>query len=193
LFVGGVHGDEPESVVFLSAALRSVKRGDLSPYVIPCINPDGLMMGTRANGEGVDINRNFPSSNWRFGEVNYSWSSRERHKVPLSSGRCAGSEYETAALLKFINKFSIRRIVAVHSPLNFVECSEHDFIGKSLAADLRIPIAKDVHHMAGSLSSWCVESNVEVVTIELPSVSIDSVISDYSDSLIPYLDGRVQI
>ena len=31
---------------------------------IPCLNPDGMALGTRTNANGVDLNRNFPTKNW---------------------------------------------------------------------------------------------------------------------------------
>ena len=33
--------------------------------VIAVANPDGLQKQTRTNANGVDINRNFPASNWQ--------------------------------------------------------------------------------------------------------------------------------
>ncbi len=61
--LAAIHGDEPETAVAVSEALRCISRGDLQAAVILCGNPDGMLRGTRGNGRGVDLNRNFPTSN----------------------------------------------------------------------------------------------------------------------------------
>lgn len=56
----GVHGDEPAGPW---ALLSIVRDGLLDPRfsyrIWPCLNPSGYAAGTRANAEGVDVNRSF--------------------------------------------------------------------------------------------------------------------------------------
>lgn len=56
----GVHGDEPAGPL---ALLRLVQQGLLAAscnwFICPVLNPTGLAAGTRENGEGVDINRDY--------------------------------------------------------------------------------------------------------------------------------------
>jgi len=64
LVFGCIHGDECAGI---AAARRSYfcrrpEAGDL--IVVRNLNPDGLGLGTRLNGRGVDLNRNF-ASDWR--------------------------------------------------------------------------------------------------------------------------------
>jgi len=68
LFVGGIHGDEPEGsltaaelpAAFTEAGLNEVA----SLTVIEDINPDGRAAATRGNSNGIDVNRNFPAANF---------------------------------------------------------------------------------------------------------------------------------
>ena len=64
LVVGCIHGDECAGM----AVVRELRRRGVSVgrhlWLLPNLNPDGLVGGHRQNGRGVDLNRNFPSQ-WR--------------------------------------------------------------------------------------------------------------------------------
>lgn len=68
LFIGGIHGDEPEGAVAtaeLPAAFDAAGLADaVTLTIMEDANPDGRAAGTRENANGVDINRNFPASNF---------------------------------------------------------------------------------------------------------------------------------
>ena len=68
LVFGCIHGDEDAGVA-VTRRLRRAGRLDTADLVIvDSINPDGQALGTRLNGRGVDLNRNFPSQ-WRHNGV----------------------------------------------------------------------------------------------------------------------------
>lgn len=59
----GVHGDEPAASLALLHLLRTRALPEELEYtILPMVNPVGLAKGTRHNGQGIDLNRDFGSS-----------------------------------------------------------------------------------------------------------------------------------
>lgn len=109
LFIGGVHGDEPEGVRLAYDFLKWLQENnDLCAHdwlLIPCINPDGHSTNQRTNSNGVDLNRNFPSSDW----------SSESKAPRYWPGSGPGSEIETQTVVKLIEAYNPQLIVHFHS------------------------------------------------------------------------------
>ncbi|MBS1969893.1 MAG: DUF2817 domain-containing protein [Bdellovibrionales bacterium] len=113
LFIGGVHGDEPEGVRLAQEFLKWLqKTEETSPeqilhswLLVPCINVDGFLRNVRTNDNGVDLNRNFPSSDW-------SPNAKGPRYFP---GAKAGSEPEVQALVQLIDSEKPKLIVHFHS------------------------------------------------------------------------------
>ncbi len=109
LFIGGIHGDEPEGVYLaesLKVWLESVDNKQLNDFLlIPCINIDGYKANERVNSNGVDLNRNFPSKKW-------SSFCEEKRYFP---GDHPASEIETQALVQLISTTKPRLIFHFHS------------------------------------------------------------------------------
>lgn len=65
LVVGCIHGNECAGLRTMRLLERS-RDPALDLWLLPDLNPDGFARGTRQNGHGVDLNRNF-ASGWRPG------------------------------------------------------------------------------------------------------------------------------
>ncbi len=63
LVVGCIHGNECAGTA-IARSLIATPRVNVDLWVIRNLNPDGFRAGTRQNGRGVDLNRNFPYR-WR--------------------------------------------------------------------------------------------------------------------------------
>jgi len=66
LVFGCIHGDEcaAEGIRPSSPLTAGCPDPGSDVYVVPNLNPDGEVRGSRLNGRGVDLNRNFPAG-WR--------------------------------------------------------------------------------------------------------------------------------
>ncbi|MDO8954038.1 MAG: DUF2817 domain-containing protein [Gammaproteobacteria bacterium] len=109
LLIGGTHGDEPEGVRLAEELLNFLQAhpGQVTrPWVIiPCLNPDGYAENERVNGHGVDLNRNYPATNW----------SPDYEKPRYYPGPNAGSEPEIQALVSLIEQIKPSVIIHFHS------------------------------------------------------------------------------
>ena len=109
LFVGGVHGDEPEGIRLAQDLLDWLQKNNKqvvhSWCLIPCLNVDGAHHQQRTNANGVDLNRNFPSHDWT------SEIATERYHPGFSPG----SEPEVQALVELIKYMGPDLIVHFHS------------------------------------------------------------------------------
>lgn len=109
IFIGGVHGDEPEGVKLAQETLswlsENVNDAKVPWILIPCLNPDGYAAHSRTNGAGVDLNRNYPARSW-------SPEAKEPRYFP---GPAPGSEPEIKALVALIEKVDPRLLIHCHS------------------------------------------------------------------------------
>ncbi len=64
LVVGCIHGTECAGIAVAWRVVAIAREARSDVWVVPNLNPDGLALGVRQNGRGVDLNRNFPSQ-WR--------------------------------------------------------------------------------------------------------------------------------
>ncbi len=170
LVLGGIHGSEPAGVPLvrrLAAELRADpdRIAGATVVLVAAANPDGLERGQRTNVRDVDLNRNFPASNFR---------QRVRHGID------GEPEPETRALLRLLERYRPQRLISIHQPLN---CIDYDGPGgRELAAYLAtftdLPVRR-LGSRPGSLGSYAgIDLGVPVITVELPRRGIERLSDD---------------
>lgn len=173
LIMAAHHGDEPETTVLLSSALRSIYAQQLRCAVVLAANPDGLARGTRGNARGVDLNRNFPTKNWRLGPILHSWYDEEPKGVELSTGNTPSSEPETTALLELVRSLSPKMIISIHSRLGCVDDPNASLLAHWISKETGLPQVRHIGYPTpGSFGTWATEHAVPLITLELPDESI---------------------
>ncbi|PIU00646.1 MAG: DUF2817 domain-containing protein [Bdellovibrionales bacterium CG10_big_fil_rev_8_21_14_0_10_45_34] len=166
LILGGMHGDEPEGVTWAEewiTLLDSLPKQKIDWFAIPCLNPDGYYASprSRTNSQGVDLNRNFSSSDW-------TRDSRGPRYNPGTKPRCAP---EVDALSSLIEQHKFNLIIHFHShseacviltsnaPNEWAEC---------LAKATNTPFKEDIGYATpGSLGQWAgLGLGIPVVCVE---------------------------
>ena len=164
---GAIHGDEPASALQAQRLLEDLveRPPGRETWIIPIVNVDGLVAGTKNNARDVDLNRNFASSNW-VGS----------HSAGYNPGAAAESEPETAALVAVIAKLGAERLIALHATFRVMNW---DGRGRELAEEMGrlagYPAAGDIGYPTpGSFGSkYGHDLGLEVVTVEVPYLEAD--------------------
>jgi murein endopeptidase len=105
LVVGCIHGDERAGIAIIRR-LEAAPPPDFDLWVVPDLNPDGAVAGTRQNARGVDLNRNFPSE-WRRIGV---------RRDPQYSGPRPLSEPESRFAARLIERLRPQVTIWFHQP-----------------------------------------------------------------------------
>lgn len=167
LWIGGVHGDEPEGIDLANLTLEWLKNNAETNQatkkewiVIPCINPEGAKINQRTNSRGVDLNRNFPTQNWT-----------SEHKEPrYYPGPTPMSEPEVKALVELVEKVKPALIVHCHSwhPSIVITGPMDHPVANILAKSSGYKLQPDIGYATpGSLGDWgWMEKQIPVICIE---------------------------
>ncbi|MCW5774880.1 MAG: succinylglutamate desuccinylase/aspartoacylase family protein [Phycisphaeraceae bacterium] len=165
LIIGGIHGDETEGLATIGPLAEHLASSPALREVTVCIardaNPDGTAAQTRGNARRVDLNRNWPASNFAPG--------RSRGIQPLT-------EPETTALHELIGSFTPELVIVFHSTpsgpfVNYdgpAERQARAFADAAALADQRWRVVPNVGYPTpGSLGTYMgVDLGVPILTIE---------------------------
>ncbi len=138
LFVGAMHGSETNSKTLLEKWINELDASpdriptNVSLVIVPSTNPDGVASGSRLNANGVNLNRNFPTSDWSS-----MVTEPDSNGILVATGGPAPlSEPETAALASYIQSHNIRFAITYHSYGGMVQSNiagDAEAVGKSYA------------------------------------------------------------
>jgi protein MpaA len=162
LVVGCIHGNEGAGIAIAHALQRLRSGADL--WIVSDLNPDGHTAGTRQNGRGVDLNRNWPSQ-WPGG--GQPWDTYYPGPRPYS-------ERETRIAHDLILRVRPRLTIWFHQHMDLVWAW-----GPSSAAGriyARAAGMRFYHHpwLAGTASNWQNHRlpGTASITVELPAGSL---------------------
>ena len=182
----GVHGDEITPVKFCFDMIKELQTQTFSDKVVviaPLVAPDSFFKSkpTRTNAQGVDVNRNFPTADWRK-DAHKRWKDHHKADKRKFPGWKAASEQETVFQMNLIKRFKPNKVVSVHAPLTML-----DYDGPSLTADSgrsAKALLEDMSKKAsgykisnypifpGSLGNWAgKEHHLPTYTLELPNTN----------------------
>src|SRR6266404_4403331 len=188
IFVGGIHGNEVGTVKLMQELINllsgTIDYREFCFYLIPCLNIDGYEMAKkhpgyfsggktgRFNANNVDLNRNFPTTDfqsksvWRFGK---NWSQSKE----VFCGNAASSEPENNALCELILKENVKIFVAFHNAGSEVMENDHQpskELAKifSQATGYKYVTADEWKQLGvtGTAKKWCDENNITYLEIE---------------------------
>ena len=115
LYVGAIHGSEPSSkyiledwIAELNANPRRIPSGN-RVVVVPSLNPDGIAMGSRNNAAGVNLDRNFPTDDWKS-DIHSADGFRKG-----GGGKKPLSEPESRAIAGLVQQLRPRLMLSYHS------------------------------------------------------------------------------
>ncbi len=167
LLFAAIHGDEAVTQLMLERlADELVERPPgRDTWIVPCVNVDGVLAGTRNNANDVDLNRNFAAASWGTAR-----------RPGYNPGAAAEDQPETQALVSLIDRVRPHRLIALHSTFRMVNwdgCSEA--LAGELSERCGYPVVHDMGYPTpGSFGAkYGIEQNLEVITLEVPYLGID--------------------
>lgn len=175
LVVGAIHGDEPSSAALsfhwikLAAQTPALGAYPVHWRFVPVLNPDGLFNrpARRVNARGVDLNRNFSTSNWEH-DAKSHWEKRTRKDPRRWPGPSALSEPESRFLDEQMRDFKPHLIVSLHAPYGVLDF-DGPLVPPSRLGNLYL---HQIGVFPGSLGNYgALHNGMPVVTIELPNAT----------------------
>lgn len=179
VLVGAAHG-APERNTFdlvteLAAHFRAnpgAVPADVRLYIIPSLNPDGLALGLRQNGNGVDLNRNMDTRADSCAEND--WSQRVEGAYGIVSdtgGPYSESEVESRLIRDFLLDASGVIFFHTSGGVVFPACKHppSDALGQAFARGSGYEFIPewDLYTITGGMHDWAGGLGIPAITPEL--------------------------
>lgn len=169
LLLAGVHGDEIEAISLAKVLLADfIKKFNYKVRlsIIPEFNLDGVLLQTRKNANGVDLNRNLPTKDW-------TKNVKEEKYFP---GSRPNSEIENQNLTQFLVDKNIQFVISLHSWKPCIntngDClTEANILHKHTAYKILDNIGYPTPGCLGTYAG--LEKNIPTITYELPRLKIN--------------------
>ena len=162
LVVGCIHGNEGAGIAVARALERRHAGADL--WIVPDLNPDGHVHGTRQNGRGVDLNRNWSSQ----------WPGGGRPWDVYYPGARPFSERETRLARNLILRIRPRVTIWFHQHMDLVWAWGPSSTSGRIYA--RAAGMRFYHHpwLMGTAANWQNhhQPDTSAITVELPAGSL---------------------
>ena len=164
---GAIHGDEAVTQLMLERLADELieRPPGRDTWIVPCVNVDGVLAGTRNNANDVDLNRNFATTDWGT-----------NRRPGYNPGGAAEDQPETRALVDLIERVGAHRLIAVHATYRMVNwdgCAEP--LAREMAELCGYPAERDMGYPTpGSFGGkYGIERGLEVITLEVPYLDVD--------------------
>ena len=201
LLAAAQHGEESETLLLARRVLERVPGLEARFAVVPVLNPDGVLAGTRQNAAGVDLNRNFPTPNWRPGP-SFTYppgiAPEERHRRNRrnrsSTGSGPGSEPETQGLIALVERLDVPVVVDLHAPLELILRTPNapEALGRRLAARAGLPLQDDLDgETPASFDDWCLSVGRAALVYEVEHAGLPDLCRRHLPGLEALVRGRL--
>jgi protein MpaA len=189
LVMCGVHGDEITPIKFCFDIIDELKKKpDMSKdkliVVAPIVNPDSFFTPSpsRTNSRGVDVNRNFPTEDWKKLALSL-WKKHYKSDKRRFPGHKPLTEPEVIFQVNLIKLYGPGKIISVHAPLTLLDYDGPDDLkheknqgkkGYELLVQMSQKASgyqvKKFPYYPGSLGNYAgQERKIPTYTVELPS------------------------
>jgi len=180
--VGSIEGDQISTRTLVDALINYYRQDEKVPegvvfYFIPSINPDGNASNSRYNAHGVDLNRNWDTSDWKSNAAVPGYPNGKAG----AGGSYPFSEPEIVALRDLLNGLKANssrlRAVVLHASVQ-VSNGEVYPGGDSAttianayadAAHYGIEYGWDQYTTSGEAITWCDEQGIPSIDIVNPA------------------------
>jgi protein MpaA len=158
--MAGIHGNEPAGIPLVYQLEKHLLNNPelisgKTVILMPVANPDGTLLNTRENANGVDLNRNFPAAG-RINSKLFGFS-------PLS-------EPESRTIASVIEQYKPSAVISIHQPYG---CVDYDGPGRKLANQMSLACSLPFRKLGtrpGSMGAYVGnELNIPIITLELPA------------------------